>query len=38
LETHVGYQERLLGALTAAERRTLNGQLRSLLVELERAP
>ena len=35
LETHVANEERLLGALTAAERRTLDGLLKSLLVELE---
>jgi DNA-binding MarR family transcriptional regulator len=36
VETHVVNEERLLGALTAAERRVLDGLLRSLLVELER--
>jgi DNA-binding MarR family transcriptional regulator len=34
VETHVLNEERLLRALTAAERRTLDGLLRSLLVEL----
>jgi DNA-binding MarR family transcriptional regulator len=37
LETHVANEERLLGALTAAERRTLDALLKSLLVDLERA-
>jgi DNA-binding MarR family transcriptional regulator len=36
VETHVLNEERLLSALTADERRTLDGLLRSLLVELER--
>jgi DNA-binding MarR family transcriptional regulator len=35
VETHVANEERLLGALTAAERRTLDRLLKSLLVELE---
>jgi hypothetical protein len=33
----VGNEERLLGVLTAAERRTLDRVLKSLLIELERA-
>jgi DNA-binding MarR family transcriptional regulator len=33
---HVGTEERLLGPLTAAERRTLDGLLKKLLIELER--
>jgi DNA-binding MarR family transcriptional regulator len=37
VETHVGNEERLLGALTAAERRTLNRLLRRLLIQLEQA-
>jgi DNA-binding MarR family transcriptional regulator len=37
VETHVGNEERLLGVLTAAERRTLDRVLKSLLIELERA-
>jgi DNA-binding MarR family transcriptional regulator len=37
VETHVGNEERLLGGLTAAERRTLDRLLKSLLIELERA-
>ena len=37
VETHVGNEERLLGPLTAAERRTLDRLLKSLLTELERA-
>ena len=37
MEAHVGNEERLLGALTAAERRTLDGLLRNLLIQLERA-
>ena len=37
VETHVGNEERLLGVLTAAERRTLDCVLKSLLIELERA-
>jgi DNA-binding MarR family transcriptional regulator len=36
VETHVVNEERLLSALTAAERRTLDGLLKGLLVELER--
>ena len=36
VETHVGNEDRLLGALTAAERRTLDGLLKSLLIQLER--
>jgi hypothetical protein len=36
VEAHVANDQRLLGALTAAERRTLDRLLRSLLVELER--
>jgi DNA-binding MarR family transcriptional regulator len=36
VEMHVANEERLLGALTAAERRTLDGLLKQLLVELER--
>ena len=36
VETHVANEARLLGALTAAERRTLDGLLKQLLVELER--
>ena len=35
--THVGNEERLLGALTGAERRTLDGLLKKLLIQLERA-
>jgi DNA-binding MarR family transcriptional regulator len=37
VETHIGNEERLLGALTAAERRTLDGLLKNLLIQLERA-
>ena len=37
LETHVVNEARLLGALTAAERRTLDGLLKKVLVGLERA-
>jgi DNA-binding MarR family transcriptional regulator len=37
VETHVGNEERLLGALTAVERRTLDGLLKNLLVPLEQA-
>jgi DNA-binding MarR family transcriptional regulator len=37
VETHVGNEERLLGVLTAAQRRTLDHVLKSLLIELERA-
>jgi DNA-binding MarR family transcriptional regulator len=37
VETHVGNEERLLGPLTAAERRTLDRLLKNLLTELERA-
>ena len=33
--THVGNDERLLGVLTAAERRTLDRVLKPLLIELE---
>jgi DNA-binding MarR family transcriptional regulator len=36
VETHVGNEEHLLGGLSAAERRTLDGLLRRLLIELER--
>jgi len=36
VETHVGNEERLLGVLTAAERRTLDRVLKTLLIELER--
>jgi DNA-binding MarR family transcriptional regulator len=36
VETHVLNEERLLSALTAAERRTLDGLLKRLAVELER--
>ena len=35
-ETHVGNEERLLGVLTAAERRTLDSLLKRMLIELER--
>jgi DNA-binding MarR family transcriptional regulator len=37
VETHLDNQERLLSVLTAAERRTLDRLLKSLLIELERA-
>ena len=37
VETHVSNEERLLGVLTAADRRTLDRVLKSLLIELERA-
>jgi DNA-binding MarR family transcriptional regulator len=37
VETHVGNEERLLGVLTAAERRTLDRVLKRMLIELERA-
>jgi DNA-binding MarR family transcriptional regulator len=37
VERHVEDEERLLGALTPAERRTLNGLLKDLLIQLERA-
>jgi DNA-binding MarR family transcriptional regulator len=37
VETHVGNEERLLGALTTAERRTLDSLLKHLLIQLERA-
>jgi DNA-binding MarR family transcriptional regulator len=36
VETHVDNEARLLGALTAAERRMLNDLLRTLLIQLER--
>jgi hypothetical protein len=36
VETHVDNEERLLSALTAAERRTLDDLLRALLLQLER--
>jgi hypothetical protein len=36
VETHVSNEERLLSVLTAAERRTLDRVLKSLLIELER--
>ena len=36
METHVGNEERLLGVLTAAERRTLDRVLKRMLIELER--
>jgi DNA-binding MarR family transcriptional regulator len=36
VETHVANEERLLRTLTATERRTLDGLLKQLLVELER--
>jgi DNA-binding MarR family transcriptional regulator len=36
-EIHVGNEERLLAALTAAERRTLDRLLKSLLIGLERS-
>jgi DNA-binding MarR family transcriptional regulator len=35
VETHVGNEERLLGVLTAAERRTLDRVLKRMLIELE---
>jgi DNA-binding MarR family transcriptional regulator len=37
VERHVGNEERLLGALTADERRTLDALLRKLLIQLEQA-
>jgi hypothetical protein len=37
VETHVGNEERLLSALTTAERRTLDSVLKHLLIQLERA-
>jgi DNA-binding MarR family transcriptional regulator len=37
VKTHVGNEERMLAPLNAAERRTLDGLLKKLLVELERA-
>jgi DNA-binding MarR family transcriptional regulator len=37
VETHLDNEERLLGVLTAGERRTLDRVLKSLLIELERA-
>ena len=36
VETHVGNEERLLGVLTAAERRTIDRVLKRMLIELER--
>ena len=36
VKTHLGTEERLLRALTAAERRTLDGLLKNLLIHLER--
>jgi hypothetical protein len=36
VKTHIGTEERLLRALTAAERRTLDGLLKNLLIHLER--
>jgi DNA-binding MarR family transcriptional regulator len=36
VETHIGNEERLLGVLTAAERRALDRMLKKLLIELER--
>jgi DNA-binding MarR family transcriptional regulator len=35
VETHIANEERLLDALTAAERRTLDGLLKKLLLQLE---
>jgi DNA-binding MarR family transcriptional regulator len=37
VETHVGNEGRLLGALTAPERRTLDRLLKNLLIQLEQA-
>jgi DNA-binding MarR family transcriptional regulator len=37
VETHIENEERLLGAITAAERRTLDGLLKNLLIQLEQA-
>ena len=37
VETHIGNEERLLGAFTAADRRTLDGLLKKLLIQLEQA-
>jgi DNA-binding MarR family transcriptional regulator len=37
VETHVANEERLLGPLTAAESRTLDGLLKKLLVRLEQS-
>jgi DNA-binding MarR family transcriptional regulator len=37
VETHLDNEERLLGVLTAAGRRTLDRVLKRLLIELERA-
>ncbi len=36
VETHVANEERLLGALSPADRRTLDRLLKNLLIELER--
>ena len=36
VETHVANEERLLGALSAADRRTLDRLLKNLLIDLER--
>ena len=36
VETHIGNEERLLDALTTAQRRTLDGLLKNLLIQLER--
>ena len=38
LVDHLENEERLLGSLTATERRTLDGLLRKLLIDLERPP
>jgi DNA-binding MarR family transcriptional regulator len=38
VELHVGNEERLLGPLTAAERRTLDALLKHLLLQLEQGP
>jgi DNA-binding MarR family transcriptional regulator len=35
VETHIGNEERLLSGLSAAERRTLDGLLKTLLIQLE---
>jgi DNA-binding MarR family transcriptional regulator len=37
VERHIGNEKRLLGALTAAERRRLDVLLKNLLIHLERA-
>jgi hypothetical protein len=37
VKAHIANEERLLGALTAPERRTLDSLLKHVLIQLERA-